>query len=40
MKSLGKRTYRPHLSHVVGLPSPDPQWLFFNDADSEYKARA
>jgi hypothetical protein len=22
------------LKHVVGLPSPDPQWLFFNEADA------
>jgi hypothetical protein len=28
------------LKHVVGLPSPDPQWLFFNQADASVPAKA
>ena len=28
------------LKHLVGLPSPDPQWLFFNEADTSVQARA
>jgi hypothetical protein len=28
------------LKHVVGLPSPDPQWLFFNEADTTVPGKA
>jgi hypothetical protein len=28
------------LKHVVGLPSPDPQWLFFNQADMTVPSKA
>jgi uncharacterized delta-60 repeat protein len=28
------------LKHVVGLPSPEPQWLFFNEADPSVPGRA
>ncbi len=28
------------LKHVVGLPSPDPLWLFFNQADASVPAKA
>jgi hypothetical protein len=28
------------LKHVVGLPSPDPQWLFFNEADMTVPGKA
>ena len=28
------------LKHVVGLSSPDPQWLFFNEADTTVPGKA
>ena len=28
------------LKHVVGLPSPDPQWLFFNEVDTTVPGKA